>query len=83
MKLITLSALLIFSNISFAQLINSPKPAWTCFAKGKQGFGGPIGDIWITVRGQGETDLAAADDAVQNCLGQGLQMCSVDGCRKN
>ncbi len=55
---------------------------WICLAQGKQSFGGPVGDIWQTVRGHGSTQQEAVTSAQQNCLSRGLQSCIVTDCYK-
>ncbi|MGZ3749221.1 MAG: hypothetical protein ACXVB1_03980 [Pseudobdellovibrionaceae bacterium] len=56
---------------------------WTCWAQGKQSFGSPGGDIWTTVIGTGEFEFEASNNAIQKCMSQGLQMCTVNNCFKN
>jgi hypothetical protein len=86
---VTLATVLMFASFANAdseysdQNIQRPRAAWTCYSQGKQSFGGPVGDIWTTVRGDGATEFQAFDAAQQACFGQGLSMCSPQGCHKN
>ena len=75
--------ILALSLVTLSSIFTSARaedPAWTCYAQGKQSFGGPVGDIWQTVLGQGATELEATDNAQQNCMSQGLEMCMVQSC---
>jgi hypothetical protein len=80
MKLLAIIALTIFSTMTFATDTTKPVENWTCFAQGKQGFGGPVGDIWSTVTGHGTSEFQATNDALSNCFGTGLSMCMVSSC---
>jgi hypothetical protein len=56
---------------------------WSCNCQGEQNLGGPVGQIWQSVSGQGASEEEATDAALQSCMSQGLQMCSVTGCSQN
>jgi hypothetical protein len=80
MKLVTLFAFAFLSTMTFATDTTTPAEKWTCYAEGKQGFGGPVGDIWTTVTGNGTSQLEATNAALQNCMGNGLSRCMVSVC---
>jgi hypothetical protein len=56
---------------------------WTCEAMGQQQEGGPVGPIILTTQGSGATEFDANDAAIQSCMEEGLQMCSVTDCFQN
>lgn len=58
------------------------KDLWVCYFAGKQSFGGPVGDIWQTVRGEGPTQLEAINDAQNRCFSMGLNSCMMRDCHK-
>lgn len=54
--------------------------SWICYAQGKRSMGGPVGDMWQTVTGYGETQFEAMSDANQACFSRGLSSCTVNSC---
>jgi hypothetical protein len=81
--LLVLMSLQGLSTTAFSlDAVNSPRDEqqWQCDALGRQSFGGPTGDIYISVRGEGPTEFEATDDAISNCMSMGLQMCMVRNC---
>ncbi len=85
MKLWMIAGSLILTS-TFAMAIEQEAPPaenWVCYAQGKQSFGGPVGDIWFTVVGYGDSEINAADRAQQNCFSQALQLCMVTNCIKH
>ncbi len=74
--------LLVLAISTFSITLEARPNKWTCWARGKQGFGGPIGELWVHVRGNGRTQFEAANRAQQSCFSQGLQMCIITDCHK-
>ena len=70
------AGLFVFS-FSEARLVQEK---WVCYAQGKVSFGPPVGDMWQTVVGRGDSEIQATSNAQQACLSQGLQMCLVNNC---
>lgn len=77
--------LILLSGIASAQEIQAEqagKELWVCYVSGKQSFGGPVGDIWQTVRGEGPTRIEALDEAQGRCFSMGLNSCMLRDCQK-
>jgi len=55
---------------------------WICYAQGKVSFGPPVGDMWQTTVGRGDSEMQATSNAQQACFSQGLQMCMVNSCHQ-
>ncbi len=85
--LISLMSLLVFTagfsaNMALADG-GTGNTTWTCEAMGQQGESGPVGPIFLTTQGSGDTEFDATDAALQSCMDEGLQMCSVTDCFQN
>lgn len=80
MKKLTLSVLVVAVLAFSTRAALADTPSWTCEAMGQQQVGGPVGSIVMTAMGSGDSEFSASDAALQNCMEQGLELCSVTDC---
>jgi hypothetical protein len=81
-NLFVLAATLSLAGLMVSAPLAHAKESWICYAQGKQSFGFPVGDIWTTTSGRGDSEFAAMDSALQSCQNQGMQSCMVTTCSR-
>lgn len=54
---------------------------WSCEARG-QVHAGPGGPVWEYILGDGRTQQEASMDALNKCRRRGMQLCTIQSCRR-